>query len=562
MSRLSLAITVFLQFVALTVVCLVIGDNGWDDGAITLAFSRTFAQHGVIALTPHSEVVEGFSTVSWFLLNALVALVRPSYHTAILASQLLSILCICTSTILLARSCVLLGLDRLFSSLTVIAFAAWGCSFSEACNGMEMGLLAVAFLLTLNELLSPRPRLLLLGLGVALTITTRFEAIAYVGTLALSVLVLRQRRTFWVIFITSALVVLVLTGWRLAVFSDFLPNTFWAKRWPPYAEFGAVGRLAGAAELLSFFLVPLVVLEILLRFGYDLASVLRARRPAFLLLASPIVGAVLMGGLTGAHWGYEGRMPYFAFPPMLLLLALAFSSWVNVRRNSRLRVAIAAVACLGALGTSAKGFPFGEMSAALHGGSFGVSPDAYAETAQVFRRFASAAEADHPAVLTPDTGGLALCCDEFRVVDLALLSNRRLAHHGNAALAEVLAHEAPKIIEAHWEWASAGNLYDAAHFRQHYLPAFADGTKLWLRRDVARAIESKGRGCLVGAAGETLRKALGQHRYADHDTPLDRKAFDSPGVVFVLNQADATLANLCESEATRWGGQGWVWLGR
>src|SRR5271170_3679353 len=40
----------------------------WDDGAITAAFSRTWAQSARIALTPGSPVVEGFSSVCWFLL--------------------------------------------------------------------------------------------------------------------------------------------------------------------------------------------------------------------------------------------------------------------------------------------------------------------------------------------------------------------------------------------------------------------------------------------------------------------------------------------------------------
>ena len=78
----GLAIVVLVQFAALTAVCLLIGDNGWDDGAITLAFSRTFAQDGLIALTRHSEVVEGFSSVSWFLLNAVAALAKQGYRPA------------------------------------------------------------------------------------------------------------------------------------------------------------------------------------------------------------------------------------------------------------------------------------------------------------------------------------------------------------------------------------------------------------------------------------------------------------------------------------------------
>ena len=545
MSRLGLTIVVFVQFAALMAVCLLIGDNGWDDGAITLAYSRTFAHHGLVALTPHSETVEGFSSLSWFLLNALVALARPSYHASILLSQVLSVLCICASTVLLGRTCALLRLDKLFSTLTVLTFAAWGCSFSEASNGMEMGLLAAAFLLMVNELLLPQPRRFLLGMGVVLAVTTRFEAILYVALLALSVVFVPKRRAFWAMLLTGLGVVLLLSSWRVAVFSDVLPNTFWAKRWPPYAAFDLVGRLTGAVELPSFFLVPLLALAIMLRLGFDLASVLQTRRHAFLILACPILGTVLMGSLIGKHWGYDGRMPYFAFPLALLLFSLVFSPWVNAKR-SKLRVGVAAGLCVFSVYISMKAFPSSELSAACNGGTFAVSPRTYAETGRAFRRFVSAADLQHPTVLTPDVGGLALYCDEFRVVDLALLSNRRLAHRGQVALAEVLETESPELVEAHWEWASSGKLYDLPYFRTHYLPAFAGGTKLWVRRDVAKAIESKGRGCRLAADRGDLEKALSTHRYAGHDLPEDRRAFERPGVVFALNQADPTTENLCQ----------------
>ena len=164
--------------------------------------ARTFARHGVVALTPHSETVEGFSSVSWFLLNALPALARPSFHAAILLSQMLAALCICASTALLGRTCALLRLDRLWSTLTVIAWAAWGGSFAEASNGMEMGLLAAAILVMVNELLLPRPRMLLLGAGVVLAVTTRFEAVVYVALLALGVATVPGRRAFWAIVVT------------------------------------------------------------------------------------------------------------------------------------------------------------------------------------------------------------------------------------------------------------------------------------------------------------------------------------------------------------------------
>jgi len=546
-SRRGLAVVVFLLFAALVAVCLVVGDNGWDDGAITLAFARTFAGHGRVALMPHSEAVEGFSSVSWFLLNAAAALVRPSYHAAILVSQVLSALCICACTALLARTCALLRLDRLFSALVVITFAAWGCSFAEAANGMEMGLLTLALLLMVNELLSPQPRPSLLATGAALALTTRFEAIAYVAPLALSVASLPGRRAFRAIAVAGLGAVLLLTVWRWAAFRDFLPNTFWAKRWPPYAAFGLADRLAGAVELPMFFLVPLVGLAVARARGFDVMALLRPRRLPLSILAAPILGAVVMGALIGRHWGYLGRMPYFAFPFMLVLQALVFAGWVAAKAGT-LRRAVAVGTFVACGGVSMIAFPSGALGAALHGGSFGVTPHTYAESGQIFRRVAAAADAPGLAILTPDVGGLALCCEEMRIVDLGLLSNRRLAHQGPAALAEVLETESPDIVEAHWEWASTGKLYDLPYFRSHYLPAFAGRTKFWLRRDVAQAIESKGRGCWLAANREDVRDALRAHRYADHDTPDDRASFERGGRLFALKQGPTT-ATLCAAGA-------------
>ena len=547
-SRRNLALAVLVQFAAMVSVCWLIGENGWDDGAITLAFSRTFAHHGRVALTPRSETVEGFSSVAWFFLNALVALARPSYHASIFIAQVLSALCISATTLLLARTCALLRLDKLSSTLTVLTFVGWGCSFAEASNGMEMGLLAAAVLLIVNELLAPRPRLPWLATGVVLAVTSRFEAILYVGLLALGARSVSGRRAFWAIVVAGSVTVLLLLGWRLAVFSDVLPNTFWAKRWPPYGTSGAsnlLGRLAGVAELPRFFLPPLLALMILRYRGFDVAAAWRSRRPALWTLVAPALGAILIGGLTGQPWGYHGRMPYFAFPLGLLAFALLFSPWLEVpRRGSQL--ALAAGLCVLTSGLSIlTGFPSGELGTALAGGTFGVSPRTYAESGQVFRRFVAAAELPRPTILTPDLGGLALCCDEFRVVDLGLLSNRVLAHRGPTALADVLDAEAPDLIQAHWDWASTGHLYDLPSFRAHYLPAFAGGTKVWLRREVAQAIEAKGRGCRVPESKPELQQALRNHRYADHDRPEDRAAFEAPGVVLALDQPEPTGVNLC-----------------
>ena len=537
MSRSSVAIVVVVQCTALLLVCLLIGDNGWDDGAITLAFARTFARHGRVALTPQSEIVEGFSSVSWFLLNSLVALARPSYRVAIFIAQALSVLSIGACTALLARTCDLLRLDKLFSTLTVTTFAAWGCSFSEAGNGMEMGLLAAACLLMINELLSARPRPLPLCGGVVLAVTTRFEAVLYVGLLGVSVFSVPGRRAFWAMVSATLVTLALLSGWRLAVFSDVLPNTFWAKRWPPYAAFSFGDRLASALELLRFFAVPVLMLVVAARSGFSLAATLKANRRAFSILAAPVIGAVGMGIAIGRHWGYYGRMPYFAFPPALLLLSLLFAGWVAAGR-SRFRVTAAIGSFASALVISMVGFPSSSLGAAFRGGAFGVTPHTYAESGQVFRRFAAAAELKHAAILTSDVGGLALCCEEFKIIDLAFLSNQRLAHQGPAAIAQVVDAEQPDLVEAHWNWASAGKLYDLPSFRTRYAPAFADATKVWIRRELAQDIERRGRGCWLSLQRDDVKSAVQNHRYGKTDLPYDRTSFERLGVVFALDPTD------------------------
>ena len=488
--------------------------------------------------TPRSEVVEGFSSVSWFLVNSLLALARPSYRAAIAIAQTLSVLSIGACTALLARSCALLRLDRSFSALTVIAFAAWGCSFSEAGNAMEMGLLAAACLLMINELLAPQPRLLLLCGGVVLAVTTRFEAILYVGLLGLSVFSIPGRRAFWAIVLAALVTLALLSGWRLAVFSDVLPNTFWAKRWPPYAAFGFGDRLAGALELPIFFVVPLIALVAARRSGFNFIGALRDRRQHVAIVAAPLMGAVAMGMLLGRHWGYYGRIPFFAFPPALLLTSILFSRWVDAGQG-RFRLAVAAGSFAAAVAVSMASFPSGSLAAAFRGGAFGVTPHTYAESGQVFRRFAAAANLTNAAILTSDVGGLALCCDEFEIVDLAFLSNRRLAHQGPAAIAQVLDDEPPDLIEAHWKWAAVGKLYELPTFYSRYAPAFAGRTKVWIRRDLAERIERTGRGCWLPLQREDLTRAVQDHRYAKTDLPDDRTSFERQGGVLALSEPAA-----------------------
>jgi len=247
-----------------------------------------------------------------------------------------------------------------------------------------------------------------------------------------------------------------------------------------------------------------------------------------------VLGMFAFAPLVGMAVDRTSAAGVLAAGGALLLLALLFSDWVAAAR-SRFRIAVAATSMASAVALSMLGFPSGSLAAALKGGELGVTPRSYAESGRVFRRFAAAAALEHPSILTADVGGLALCCDEFKIVDFAFLSNRTLAHRGPGAIGAVLAAESPDLVEAHWHWTEVGGLYDLPDFRARYAPAFADGTRLWLRRDVERRIEKRGRGCWVSQQREDLKRALQDHRYANTDVPYDRASFDRQGVVFVLD---------------------------
>jgi hypothetical protein len=224
-------------------------------------------------------------------------------------------------------------------------------------------------------------------------------------------------------------------------------------------------------------------------------------------------------------------------------LAVPFSSWVQAGpTRSRAIVAVAIWACV--VVTSMDGFPVGFLRSAFKGGAFDVTPHTYAASGRVFRRVADAANLREVSVLTPDVGGLALAFDEFRVVDLGMLSNRELAHRGPGVLGQVLVAESPDLIEAHWRWPSAGHLYELPSFKAEYRPALAGGTKLWLRRDLAATIEGLHRGCWVPVERADVKQALVAHRYAGHDLPEDRVSFEREGIILAL--ADEESGSLCK----------------
>jgi hypothetical protein len=85
---------------------------------------------------------------------------------------------------------------------------------------------------------------------------------------------------------------------------------------------------------------------------------------------------------------------------------------------------------------------------------FGETPASFRRTGLAVDRVRQLLGLERIVFVTPDIGGLALCCDRIRIVDIALLTNRRLAKDGYIALPSVFNEEMPDIIEAHQVWAA------------------------------------------------------------------------------------------------------------
>src|ERR1700712_5559631 len=127
------------------VIALVVGTRGWDDGSITVAFARTFADSGRIAMTPLPGVGEGSSSPFWMLLLAATFRVLPlDFNGMLLASQLWAAIFAALGSALL----YLLSRPFLKSAALPLSFVVFVSSgfFNETANGMEMTALSAAAL--------------------------------------------------------------------------------------------------------------------------------------------------------------------------------------------------------------------------------------------------------------------------------------------------------------------------------------------------------------------------------------------------------------------------------
>jgi hypothetical protein len=541
-----------VQALLTVLVCLVVGPLGWDDGAITLAFSRTFALTGQIALTPQSEQVEGFSSVAWFLANGLAARAGLGFLGAIAVAQALAGAAFMAATVLLGMIGKRLGLRAGTLAAMAWIFALAGPVLAEIGAGMEMGLL-VASGLALIHALYVRPNWAWAALATVVFLTARFEAALYFAVLLGPLLLRGQWRAFLLMAAFGLAVFAAEEAWRWTRFADWLPNTIHAKTWPPYSGGGLSDAIPSRVQALAE--PAAAIMPLLAIIGLLAVAGGRARSPRkppgadspLWVIAAPILAVEIFALIAGRNaYGALGRMQLFALPFLLIAAGLLFDGLTTDLTGLRRRLLLTLAA---ALSIESSVFISAQPTlAALKtprplGDDLGVTPANYKITGNVVDDLRRRLELPTIVFMTPDIGGAALCCDRLRIVDLGMLTNRRLAHAGYAAAAEVLASERPDVVEAHEVWARSSGLLSLPAFQAGYTPLMAGRTRLYLRNDRAMALMAKGLAapCPLAEA-DCRRRALVDHRghFPPPYGPDDDLAFLSHGDFLALTERPET----------------------
>jgi hypothetical protein len=491
LSRVLVGIALIAQiFVALRFWPLV-----WDDAAITLGFSRTFALTGRIEPTPGSGIVEGYSTTLWMLLMALAGKFS-SNPTTLLAIAKISSLLLNLANILLIRRWFLTWTTETCANL-IAGSIGCGLMFYETINGMETPLILTLILvmLLLQPSQSRAARICYLIAGSAFLLT-RWEA---AWLLVPFVLVEKNTRraiqssvTWLAVFILSNLV-------RWHYFGSLLPNTIIAKRGVPYSaslhnleverHLHEPAYILASCKVLFLFLVAALLYDrfVLKRHDSPVERLRQSLRSSWQLRFTVlfVLFSLILSTVIGTNWGPEYRSFYSGWPFLFCLFLLP----ITYSFRSRALPWITACICF---------FALARMSVRineLHSKNAPIyMPEAtvakVARTDDLLMQIKSAAHRNTLLFAGPDMGGIILYAYGIQVIDLGLLCDPVLARQRYAAIdSYVLEQRQPDVIEVHQLWTTLTNFHNSPLFRSRYRPVYVDGKRLFLSRTLIADID-------------------------------------------------------------------------
>lgn len=466
--------------------------GSWDDGAILAAYAQTYAESGRIALTPVSPTVEGVSSLTWFLLLT-VAHFFSSNPDAILiwmkCASAISLVAALAIFFRVARE-QLGGSEKAALACTLMLAFSY-TSFLEVKNGMEMNLamfLTIFLFYALTRFRGGTKCLIFGWCIVTLILATRFESPLMLLLLAVGLFMdgdhredRPSRRGFLVLAAGTLVSFGILEIWRHHAFGAWMPNTVYAKEWPPYSQWHGpksislwLGEsISAITVLLAVLGIPLLIALVvtangLLRKHFAWESVSQVSKAVWTLS----FGAFAVAWIIGRDWGYVGRM----IVPMLPFLIIAVAALCRSALSKKTRF----LPLLGGMVAWQVCFWF---FVALYGSKPTVSIEdarGYALGANAIR---GALHKQRLTVMLPDVGGSSLYGEQLRILDSALLSNPELAKRGWSYFSEYFQKTMPDIFETHSIWANYQNAYDSDLLNDYSLVG-ANGKRFFVRNDL------------------------------------------------------------------------------
>ncbi len=527
-------------------ILLAVGLESWDDGYITLALARTFAETGHIGLTPVSEHVEGATSPLWFLLMAGIYKIGiTSFAGFHVASQIVAALCSAAAAVVFYRL-IRPAAPRAAWWITVLVFLL-GPIRAETGNGMEMSLLC---LVVLGILLLLRDddgrRWPAVAALAALVPWIRLEATGYVIAGAVAVWLFsapRNRRSLVGIMLAALGSVAVLVLVRYLVFGTVLfTNTMIAKQMPPYSPpYPSAAWWGQQVDGLVFEPVvtalPAVVIFLILlrmsgqRLGEKFAALKRRAlaRSVPLPVSFGLAYAAAFFGFTAVFGANVFTLPGRMGMSATVLLVVAAMSSVSLPesterrqlpRGAKLAVAgLFLVPCAGLIAYDTLGMTMRVAQLVSDDQRAKVySFSAFRANGEAMERVREQLGLPQIAVLLTDVGQPGLCCKNVEILDFGLLANSELTRTGWAGFPAYLREQNPDLIQLHSSFTQESGITRDEYFTTNYVPVFVDLSLFYMRKDHYEKLEGS---CIFGEAPKYYFFTGGEPLSSQPGAPVD-----------------------------------------
>ncbi len=260
-----------------------------------------------------------------------------------------------------------------------------------------------------------------------------------------------------------------------------MPNTVYAKEWPPYSHWHGRQTLknwllvvfAGMTEVFLTLnvLIPLtaiVVLIAVLRKHFVSGRLKTVSMTTWILS----IGAFVTACVTGKDSGYSGRLFVPLLPFLLIaIVALCRSALPEQTRFNAL------------LNTMVLSQSLTWLFVAVYLPPSLASIDRFRQQAIAADIIRVALHKQTLEVMLPDVGGSSLYGEHLTILDSALLSNAELARTGWSGFSNFFQSTKPDIFDTHGLWATFQNAY-SGDLLKNYSIVGVNGRRFFVRNDL------------------------------------------------------------------------------